>query len=69
MKTDSKRLKRPWTAHHHPSRLETESTLRTNSLANGTLYGGQDIELSALSVIDISYILKTKPPEKYDPVM
>ena len=29
----------------------------------------QDIELSALSTMDISYILKTKPLEKYDPVM
>ena len=31
-----KQLKRLWTEHHHPSRLETESTSRTNSLANGT---------------------------------
>ena len=36
MKTDSKQLKRPWTKHHHPSKLETESTSRTNSPANGT---------------------------------
>ena len=44
----------------HPSRLEAECTSRTNSLANGTINGSQDIELSALSVMDISYILKTK---------
>ena len=69
MKTDSKWLKTPWTAHHHPSRLETGVTSRTNSPANETLNGGQDIKLSALSMMDISYTLKTKPPEKYDPVM
>ena len=40
-----------------------------NNLVNGTLNGGQDIELSALSMMDISYILKTKPTEKYNPVM
>ena len=65
MKTDSKWLKRPWTAHHHPSRMETGFTSRTN----GTLNGGQDIELSTLSAMDISYILKNKPLAKYDPVM
>ena len=31
-----KKLKRPWTIHHHPSGLETESTLRTTSPANRT---------------------------------
>ena len=44
-------------------------TSRTNSPANGTLNGGQGIELSTLSMMDISYTLKTKPPEKYNPVM
>ena len=29
------------------------------------LNGGSDIELSALSATDISYILKTKPQGKY----
>ena len=47
----------------------TESTSRTNSPANGTYNGGQDIELSTLSMVDISYIQKTKQPEKYAPVM
>ena len=31
-----KTAQRPWTEHHHPSRLETESTSKTNSPANGT---------------------------------
>ena len=34
--TDLKQLKRLWTEHHHPSRLETECTSKTNSLASGT---------------------------------
>ena len=46
--------KRPQTAHYHPSRLETWFTSRTYSLANGTLNGGPDTELSALSMADIS---------------
>ena len=31
-----KMAQRLWTTHHHPSRLETEFTLRINSPANGT---------------------------------
>ena len=43
--------------------------LKTSSLANGTLNGDLDVGLFELSVMDTSYILRTRLLGKYDPVM
>ena len=42
---------------------------KTSSPANGILNVDPDIGLFILSAMDTTYILKTRPLEKYDPVM
>ena len=56
-------------AAHKTMEIEIECILETNSQANGILNGDLDIGLFELSMMDISYILRTRLLGKFNPVM
>ena len=57
------------TAQKTMDRTPSTYILRTSSQANGTSNGDLDIGLFELSMMDTSYILRTRLLEKYDPVI